>query len=221
MPRISRVVVPNYPHHVTQRGTNKSAIFIDDEDRVYFLTLLDQWAGKSGSKVWAYCLMNNHFHLLVAPDGIGGLGKFLHGLTFRYAQYFNKKYSRTGRLWQNRYFSCTVDKDEYVWTATKYIEMNPVRAGIVKKPEAWRWSSALAHMKAKGDCDISLYEWLSDGERKGYVDFLVASSDEERIRKATSTGRPFCGERFFKKLTTILNRDLKPKKGGRPRKKKL
>jgi putative transposase len=220
MPRIARAVVPKYPHHVTQRGTNKSAIFIDDEDRMYFLKLTDKWADKSVSKVWAYCLMNNHFHLLVAPYGLGGLGKLLHGLTFRYAQYFNNKYARTGRLWQNRYFSCTVDKDEYLWSVAKYIEMNPVRARIVKKPEEWRWSSALAHMKAKGDCDIKLYEWLSDEERKSYVDFLVTSSDEEKIRKATSTGRPLCGERFLNKLKTILNRDLKPRKGGRPRKEK-
>lgn len=195
MPRIARVVAPKYPHHITQRGTNKSEIFIDNKDHLYFLKLLSEWVDKTKSEVWAYCLMSNHFHLLITTNSLNGLGRCLHGVTFRYAQYFNSKYARSGRLWQNRYFSCPVDKDEYLWAVAKYIEMNPVRAGIVKKPEDWRWSSAMEHIKGKTDGNIVLHKWLRDGERKGYASFVLAGSEEEKIRKATSTGRPLCRER--------------------------
>ena len=216
MPRIVRVVVPNFPHHITQRGTNKSDIFIDSNDHKYFLMLLGELLEKTRTELWAYCLMNNHFHLLIAPDNSYGLGKCLHGVTFRYAQYFNMKYKRSGRLWQNRYFSCPVDKDEYLWTVAKYIEMNPVRAKIVEKPEQWRWSSAQEDITGKTDKNVKLYKWLTDQERKEYAKIIIEGIMEEKIRKATSTGRPLCGERFFDTLEAIVNRDLKPKKGGRP-----
>lgn len=219
MPRITRVVVPNYPHHITQRGTNKSDIFINNKDYQYFLKLLNEWSDKTKSQVWAYCLMSNHFHLLITPDSSDGLGRYLHGVTFRYAQYFNSKYGRSGRLWQNRYFSCPVDKDEYLWAVVKYIEVNPVRAGIMKKPEEWKWSSAGEHIKGKTDNNIKLHNWLREEERKEYAKIILEGSQEEKIRKATSTGRPLCGESFFDKLEAILNRDLRPKKGGRPKKK--
>lgn len=197
MPRIARVVVAQYPHHVTQRGTNKSEIFIDTADRLYFLTLLNEWLEKTGSQLWAYCLMNNHFHLLIAPDSSEGLGKCLHGITFRYAQYFNSKCGRSGRLWENRYFSCPVDKDEYLWAVVKYVEMNPVRAKIVKKPEEWRWSSAQEHINGRTDNTIKLYKWLRDEEREEYVRMMVEETLQEEIRKATSTGRPLCREEFL------------------------
>ena len=215
MPRIARVVFPNFPHHITQRGTNKSDIFIDSNDHKYFLMLLGELLEKTRTELWAYCLMNNHFHLLIAPDNSYGLGKCLHGVTFRYAQYFNMKYKRSGRLWQNRYFSCPVDKDEYLWTVAKYIEMNPVRAKIVEKPEQWRWSSAQEHIAGKTDKNVKLYKWLTDQERKEYAKIIIEGIMEKKIRKATSTGRPLCGERFFDTLEAIVNRDLKPKKGGK------
>lgn len=215
MPRIARVVVPNYPHHITQRGTNKLEIFIDNEDRQCFLRLLDVWTCKTQSDIWAYCLMTNHFHLLISPNSENGLGRCLHGVTFRYAQYFNMKYKRSGRLWQNRYFSCPVDKDEYLWAVVKYIEMNPVRAGIIKKPEMWKWSSASEHIKNEKDDKINLYKWSKE-DRENYTEFILDKSNENNIRKATSTGRPLGKTCFFEKLGRMLNRNLSPKKGGRP-----
>ena len=109
MPGIARDVAPNYPHHIARRGTNKTYIFLDDEDRRYFLQSLKDYADRTGTKIWAYCLMGNHFHLLLVPSEEQCLGKCLHG-----AQHFNKKYERTGRLWQNRYFSCIVDERKYL-----------------------------------------------------------------------------------------------------------
>ncbi len=219
MPRIARVVVPRYPHHITQRGTNKLEIFTDNEDRHCFLEFLDEWANKTKSDVWAYCLMTNHFHILISPNSTDGLGKCLHGVTFRYAQYFNMKYSRSGRLWQNRYFSCPVDKDEYLWAVVKYIEMNPVRAGIVMKPEMWNWSSASEHIKGEKDDKINLHKWLKE-ERGEYREFILDESNVNKIRKATSTGRPLGGISFLENLREMLNRDLRCRKAGRPSKKK-
>ncbi|GAX62655.1 transposase and inactivated derivative [Candidatus Scalindua japonica] len=219
MPRIARVVVPQYPHHITQRGTNKLEIFIDNEDRHHFLKLLNELTNKTESEVGAYCLMDNHFHLLISPNSRDGLGQCLHGTTFRYAQYFNMKYSRSGRLWQNRYFSCPIDKNEYYWAVVKYIEMNPVRAGIVKKPELWDWSSASEHIKGEHDGKINLHKWSKE-DREQYMELILDEKNENNIRKATSTGRPLGGVNFFEKLRGILNRDLSRKKGGRPRNKK-
>jgi putative transposase len=220
MPRIPRVVAPEYPHHITQRGTNKSTIFFDDEDRTYFIQCLNSWAGKTEVNIWAYCLMDNHFHLLLEPLKVENLGRCLHGATFRYAQHYNLKYARSGRLWQNRYFSCPVDKEKYLWAVVRYIENNPVRAKIVKKAEDWEWSSARAHTSGKKDVHLRLYDdWLSPAERAEYRRFLSDSGNDDEIRKATSTGRPLGGVTFVEKLEELSGRQLKPQKKGRPRKK--
>lgn len=218
MPRIARVVAPNYPHHITQRGTNKTHIFLDDEDRLYFLQGLKVYAKKTGTKIWAYCLMGNHFHLLLIPRDADSLGKCLHGATFRYAQHFNKKYERTGRLWQNRYFSCMVDEREYLWGVVRYIEMNPIRVNLVGKPELWKWSSAKAHVRGEKDPYLSEDSWLDESERTEYQRFISDESKEDEIRKATSTGRPFGSLEFSERLEKELQRVLRPKKGGRPKK---
>lgn len=218
MPRIARVVVPNYPHHVTQRGTNRTDIFIDDSDRKYFLQCLKEYANKTESRIWAFCLMNNHFHLLLVPGKAQNLGRCIHGITFRYAQYFNGKYKRTGRLWQNRYFSCIVDKSEYLWAVARYIERNPVRAKITKKAEEWKWSSARARLKGEKNFILSVDNWLDDTEIDTYRRFVNNEGMENEIRKATSTGRPLGCIKFIEHLEGVLERQLKPAKGGRPKK---
>jgi len=220
MPRIARVVVPSYPHHIAQRGINKAEIFIDDEDRRYFLQYLKDWSKRTDTKVWAYCLMSNHFHLLLEPAREDSLGRCLHGTTFRYAQHFNLKYGRSGRLWQNRYFSCTVDKEEYLWVVARYIEKNPVRAKMVKKAEDWKWSSARAHIKGMRDDILSFPDWLNESEREEYGRFIMEEGKEDEIRKATSTGRPLGKVDFYKRLEKLLKRRLIPRRGGRPRKEK-
>jgi putative transposase len=218
MPRIARVVVANYPHHITQRGTNRANIFHDDEDREYFLQNLNEFASKTGTKIWAYCLMDNHFHLLLEPDRNQSLGKCLHGATFRYAQYFNQKYDRSGRLWQNRYFSCPVDKEEYLWAVVRYIENNPVRAKIVDKAESWEWSSAKAHIMGEQKETLILHEWLNETERPEYRSFIKDDGMNDEIRKATATGRPLGSMSFIEMLEKMTGRQLRPKKGGRPKK---
>jgi putative transposase len=218
MPRIARVVALDYPHHVTQRGTNRSEIFLADRDRLFMLECLKTWSEKTSTEIWAYCLMDNHFHLLLVPRNEGGLGRCLHGVTFRYAQYFNERYERSGRLWQNRYFSCPIDKETYLWAVARYIENNPVRSGLVKTAEDWKWSSASAHVKGIYDRFLTYPDWLDEKERENYRIFLKEFSDESIIRKATATGRPIGTDEFAEMIGRRLNRMLKPKKGGRPRK---
>ena len=221
MPRIARVVAPGYPHHITQRGTNRTSIFLGDDDRTFFLLTLNQWTQRTGTRVWAYCLMDNHFHLLLQPLNVEGLGKCLHGATFRYAQYFNRKYSRTGRLWENRYFSCPVDKDEYLWSVVRYIERNPIRAKRTAWVEDWKWSSARSHINGALDKVINLFDWLDKSERSEYARFVSQEdAKDDHIRKATSTGRPLGSPTFLEILERQLGRSLKSNKRGRPPAKK-
>jgi putative transposase len=221
MSRIARVVAPGYPHHITQRGTNRTDIFLDDDDRTFFLSTLTQWAERKRTRIWAYCLMSNHLHLLLEPANVEGLGTCLHGTTFRYAQYFNGKYNRTGRLWENRYFSTPVDKDAYLWAVVRYIERNPVRAKMVRRAEDWKWSSARAHIAGNADGTLQLFDWLKNSERSDYMKFLNDDGDDDHIRKATSTGRPCGSPTFIEALERQLGRLLKPNKCGRPRKEKV
>lgn len=218
MPRIARIIALDYPHHVTQRGTNRLEIFLDDRDRLFMLECLKTLADKTLTKIWAYCLMDNHFHSLLVPRKEGGLGRCLHGATFRYAQYFNKRYERSGRLWQNRYFSCPIDKETYLWAVIRYIENNPVRTGIVENATDWKWSTAKAHVEGIYDKFLTYPDWLDESERENYSKFLKESSDDKLIRRATTTGRPLGSEGFVETIEKKLNRILKPKKGGRPRK---
>jgi len=221
MSRVARIIAPGYPHHITQRGTNKTDIFLADDDRTFFLSTLRLWLERTDTNIWAYCLMNNHFHLLLEPTENTGIGKCLHGATFRYAQYFNSKYCRTGRLWENRYFSCPVDKDAYLWAVVRYIERNPVRAGIAKRAEHWKWSSAHAHVTGTPDSAIRLLDWLESSEQSNYANFLDEAGNDDSVRKATSTGRPLGNANFFEILEEQLGRVLKPSKRGRPSKTKL
>ena len=140
-------------------------------------------------------------------------------MTSRYAQYFNRKYHRTGRLWQNRFFSCPVDPDTHLWTVARYIERNPVRAGIVARPEAWLWSSARAHLSSESDRFLTGPDWLaSEQDRRDYAQFVTEAGQEAEVRRATSTGRPLGGAQFYARLEALLGRGLIPRRAGRHRK---
>ncbi|MDO9289901.1 MAG: transposase, partial [Thermodesulfovibrionales bacterium] len=135
MARIARAVAAGFPHHVVQRGNNRENVFIDDEDRKKYIKLLKKYSGERDARILAYCLMSNHVHLLIKPKENDSLYKMMQGVTLCYTQFTNRKYSRTGRLWESRYHSCIVDKESYLWAVARYIETNPVRARMVKKAE--------------------------------------------------------------------------------------
>lgn len=221
MPRIARVCAAGYPHHITQRGNNKEETFFDDEDRRYYLDALRRCKDKYKMKILAYCLMGNHVHVLAMPEKETSLARGIGGTNLLYTQYINRKYNRSGRLWQNRFFSSVVEKEPYLWAVVRYIEQNPVRAKLVKRAEDYPWSSARAHVSGIKDDVLSDDSRFNKKEIKSYREFIRKDAGEinSAIRRATSTGRPLGGEEFIEKLERILKRDLFPKKGGRPKKK--
>jgi putative transposase len=219
MSRIARVVAVDYPHHVTQRGSNRMDVFLDSEDRELFLATLRQYLMQTHTQVWAWCLMSNHFHLLLVPTTPEGMAKALHGVTLRFAQHFNGKYHRCGRLWQNRYYSTPLDPKTHLWTVARYIERNPVRAGIVRQAEDWRWSSARGHIIGESDALLTQPDWLEASEREAYRRHVNEPGDETEIRRATSTGWPIGGPDFIARLESILKRRLAALPRGRPHKK--
>jgi len=220
MPRIARVIAVGLPHHVTQRGNNRQRIFDSDEDRLVYLKLLRENAERQRVAVWGYCLMNNHVHLIAAPQREDSLARTLRQAHGDYARYANVKRGTSGHFWQNRYFSCTLDGN-YCWTALAYVERNPVRAGLASEAGEWRWSSARAHVD--GGCTAG---WVDVGEwRRTYTparwrEVLRTTVGEEaqaeRIREATRTGRPMGEPDFVRDLERRLLRRLTPGKVGRP-----
>ncbi|MBW2187002.1 MAG: transposase [Deltaproteobacteria bacterium] len=220
MPRIARIIAPHFPHHVTQRGNNRATVFFDDEDRQTYLHLLDKYSKKFSLQIWAYCLMDNHIHLLAVPEKEDSLARGV-GLTNQvYTQYLNRKLSQSGRIWQNRFYSCLVDNDDYLWTVARYIELNPVLSKLTDKTEDYRWSSAKAHLTNSTDPLLHQPDWLEPEQRKSYCEFMLHSDEDKNkaIRKATSTGRPFGSEEFIDFIEFRLNQTLRPRKPGRPKK---
>ena len=141
MPRRPIIVLPNIPLHIIQRGNNKQACFFADDDYLFYLQWLEEYALISGCLIHAYVLMTNHVHLLLTPKSSVSSGDLLKRLGQRYVQYINRIYRRTGTLWEGRYRSCLVQEEKYLLTCQRYIELNPVRAGIVEHPGEFRWSS--------------------------------------------------------------------------------
>ena len=220
MPRIARIIAPGYAHHITQRGNNRTQVFFDDEDRRTYLKLLSRYADKYKLQIWAWCLMDNHVHLLVIPDSESSMARGIGLTNMVYTQYLNRKLGQSGRIWQNRFFSCVVEGNEYLWAVACYIECNPVKAGIVENAEEYLWSSARVHLKGFSDDRVILGDWLEPSEREGYAVFVATDDAEQNtnIRKATRTGRPLGTESFIDTIEYKLNRTVRAKKAGRPRK---
>lgn len=219
MPRTARIIAPGYPHHVTQRGNNRAVVFFDDGDRQTYLELLSGYACKHGLQVWAYCLMDNHVHLLAVPETETALARGI-GLTNQvYTQYLNRKLRQSGRVWQNRFFSCIVEREQYLWAVARYIERNPLKVGLVEKPEDYRWSSAKSHLTGTTDPVLGACRWLDPKERSAYADFVRTDDDKTNnaIRQATRTGRPFGSDNFIDSLEFSLGQTLRPRRAGRPR----
>jgi putative transposase len=217
MSRVARVVVPGFPHHVTQRGNRRADVFENDEDREAYLRFLREYCEKRGLGVWAYCLMPNHIHLVVVPENEVALGQALRDAHTVYAMYFNSRTHMTGHVWQGRFFSCPLD-ESHLWAAVRYVELNPVRAGIVETAEAYPWSSAAAH------CGMTRNPVLSTAyPPKGVVgdwsawlrDPLEHEEEQYRaIRQQTHTGRPCGTPDFLSQVENLLGRALRPSRRG-------
>ena len=222
MPRTARIVIPHLPHHVTQRGNNRQDVFFTSDDYTCYLEYLREECERFGVRVIGYCLMTNHVHLIAIPKTEGGLAKAVGRTHWRYTQYVNRLHGRSGHLWQNRFFSCTLD-EHHGWTALAYVERNPVRARMVRVPWRYRWSSAGAHVgevDRSGLLDLQWWrrEWNPAAWRKE-IRTAQEESNVNQLRSHTRTGRPLASDRFIARVEARLGRRLRPNPIGRPKKK--
>jgi len=227
MARSPRITIPEYPHHIIQRGNNRQATFFADDDYRFILECLRQAKTKCRCRIYAYVLMTNHFHLLVEPSKIGDLGRFMQSVGRRYVRYINANYRRSGTLWEGRFKSATVSRDEYLIMCSRYIELNPVRAGMVAHPRDYRWSSY--RYRAMGISDRLLDDdpWYaglgtSSEERRekyrGWIESEVNQGEWDEIRQSTQRGRLIGRETFQKQIEAMTGRRLMGEARGRPKK---
>ncbi len=193
MPHTASTVIPKLPCHITQRGSHRYNVFQDDEDRLKYLSWIDEYSKKYHLSLFAYCLMDNHVHFIATPqneDSLAGAFSITH---IRYSQYINEKRKASGSLWQGRFYSCILNRS-HLMAAIRYVEKNPVRAGIVKKAWKWKWSSAAAHIgKANPMIHLEDITNLVDVSTKSWKQYLNSNENEEDIndiRKHTLLGFP-------------------------------
>ena len=221
MPRIARVVAVEYPHHITQKGNYQQAVFDSEEDYIQYLQWLKDYCHKYSLKIWAYCLMSNHVHFIGVPMKNYSLSRTLNTLHMRYSQYFNQKKKVKGHLWQGRFYSCVLD-ERHLYAAIRYVENNPVRAGIVEKPYEYKWSSARGHIYKDADPVLSNDCYLIN-EIDNWFSYLMEKEEEtitNDIRRNTKTGRPCGDDIFIKAIEGFFNRRLRALPKGRPLKRK-
>ncbi|MDR3736615.1 MAG: transposase [Acidobacteriaceae bacterium] len=200
-------------HHITQRGVDRQLVFRTRMDRLVYLGLLRDQARLADLPVLAYCLMSNHIHLIAVPAEGVQLAEVMQRVHGRYAQYFNVRRARCGHLWQNRFSSCALGP-AHLWTALRYVELNPVRAGMVEKAEEFEWSSMRAHMAGQDpqrllDMDF----WRREGGVSNWLQLLSEPEDESHcraLRRATYSGQPFGDEGFAERLRVLRGQLAQP-----------
>jgi len=230
MARLPRFILPGQPQHIIQRGNNRQDTFREKCDYQYYIEKLTIAADKNQCDIHAYVLMTNHVHLLITPHTEIGIGKMMQMLGRYYVQFFNKKYNRTGTLWEGRYKAAMIDTEQYFLTCMRYIELNPVRAGMVINPREYIWSSY--KFNALGEADdlvTSRYEYqiLGDTEAKRQLSYrqLFELQLEEgvlsSIRNNTNKGWVLGSKKFKKKVSKIINRPVESQGLGGDRKSDL
>ncbi len=227
MSRRSRIIVSGIPLHIIQRGNNRQACFFAGDDYLFYLDWLKELAKLSSCSVYCFVLMTNHVHLLITPKNADSAGNLMKRLGQRYVQYINRTYERSGTLWEGRFRSCIIQAQEYLFSCQRYIEMNPVRAGLVQHPGEYRWSSYGFNGQGERPSLIKphiLYKKLGQTNKErqqAYRDLFryeLNPGDIDKIREATN-GNFACGDnRFNEEIAEILGRRVTPGKAGRPKK---
>lgn len=217
-----RLTLAGAPHHVTQRGSRRGAVFFYDEDRELYLELLKKYTRKFGIYVLDYCLMTNHVHLLLIPPNEDAFARALKPVHKTYADTINKRMGWTGHLWQERFFSSAIDA-AYLWIAIRYIERNPVEAGLVTHPAEYKWSSAAAHCGMRNDTVLNYsIQWQKELSReKDWYTWLNEAPDAVLTHKLIqNTGRdlPSGSDCFLDKLEIQTGIPTRLRTSGRPRK---
>jgi putative transposase len=227
MPRKPRFHMTGMPVHVVQRGNNRQAVFYDEQDHRAYLRWLKEGAQRYGCAVHAYVLMTNHVHLLMTPEHEGAIGRLLQHLGRYYVLYINHRYGRSGTLWEGRYKASLIQEEDYLLACYRYIELNPVRAGMVDGPGAYRWSSY--HRNALGQPDLVIvshgrYRALGRSEverQEAYRRLFTVHVDDgqlTQIRDAWRTGTPLGNDRFKEAVEAMLGRKIGQVRRGRPKK---
>jgi len=227
MPRQPRYFLPGIPQHVITRGVDRQATFFENDDYALYKDALKRNADRYGCSIHAYVLMTNHVHLLLTPDSERSIPITMQGMGRDYVQRINERYGRTGTLWQGRYKACLVQDDLYLLHCQRYIELNPVRAGMVSDPADYPHSSYRRNALGSHDPVISphtSYIELSDTDsvrRQHYRGLFESGLNRElidEIRKTTNACRVLGNPTFTEQIETMLNRRVRPGKMGRPRK---
>ena len=216
--RPPRLVVPGCAHHVTQRGVRKSPTFYDDSDHLVYLRLLREACTAKKVEIYAYCLMQNHVHLVASPATEKGLSDALRDTHAVYSRYFNTKHAFVGHTWQARPWIFVLD-EAHLWNAIRYVERNPVKAAIVEQAEDYLWSSAAVHCGLRDDLLITSSSPLLIS-KENWSEWLKVEETSEQIkmmRKHSATGKPLGSLEFLKELETKTGRKLLPQKRGRPK----
>jgi putative transposase len=222
MPRIARTVFAGLPHHVTQRGNRREPVFFTDDDRHRYLGWLAAYCREHHVDILSYCLVDNHVHLVAVPAREDGLERVLKPLHMRHAQAVNRRHGWSGHLWQGRFFSSALD-DAHLVAAVRYVERNPVRAGIVARAEDYPWSSAAAHCGLAGS-PVTLAATVWDSMLPAPSDWSawLRATDEgetmQRLRRHVHKNLPCGCEGFIDRLESIAGRPLRPRSRGRPKK---
>lgn len=216
MTRRARIVIPDCPHHVTQRGNRREPIFFEAGDQEVYRDLLAEQAEKARVGIWAYCLMPNHVHLIAVPRDTRGLGRAIGEAHRRYTNFINARGRWTGHLFQSRFASVAMDEAHLV-ACVRYVSLNPVRARLVGQAQDWPWSSVRAHLAKKDDGLVKVAPVLS---RIGDFASLLASRDADMqtfagIREAEGHGRPLANADFVAQLERILGRPIARRAPGR------
>jgi putative transposase len=213
MARMARVIVPDIPHHITQRGNRRQQTFFCDDDYLAYLDLMAQWTVRYEVQIWAWCLMPNHVHLIAVPSSPDSLARAIGEAHRRYTRRINSREDWRGHLWQERFASFPMDEN-YLLATARYIEMNPVAAGLVAHPGEYPWSSARAHLA--GEDDQLVKASPLSAMIGNWQDFLSLSNESElkALKRHERTGRPLGSENFVDRLEEELSRPLRPRKPG-------
>lgn len=227
MSRQSRLIVPGLPHHIVQRGNNRHPVFKSDEDYTAYLHWLREAAKETKVQVHAYVLMPNHVHILATPQDATGLALMMQRVGRFYVPYYNRRHERTGTLWEGRFRTSVVDSDTYLLACMRYIELNPVRAGLAAGPADYRWSSFAHHIGQRPDALISdhpLYWALGntpfqrEAAYTALFEDLVPPEQVFRMTDCALRGLPLGSAGFLQQLEQKTKRQVRPGRRGRPAK---
>jgi len=218
MARQARIVLPDTPHHITQRGNRGENVFFEKSDYEAYIDLLTEECADKGVAIWSYCLMPNQIHLIAMPRRENSLARALGEAHRRYTRRINERNEWRGHLFQDRFFSYPMD-ETHLLKAAHHIEMLPVFSGIAPTPESYLWSSARAHIKGREDklliADRPLLHFVPDSDWAAFLHSTASDNERETIERHLQTGRPRGNDSFLNSVESMLGRPVRPQKPGR------